>query len=145
MIPRRLTALKRLRPDNIPNTIPRKQRGTRQLLLRIPRDIAAHHGQAHAEAEALEEAQPQRDQAAPLGRVRQADQQAHAEDADGVGNHHRDAAAVAQPLRAGVAAGQQRQELHGAAGGLQVLRPEGREVEGADGYGGGLGAIRWSF
>ena len=48
----RLDALKRLRPNNIPNTILRKQRGTHQLLLRILRNIAAHHGQA----------QPQRDQ-----------------------------------------------------------------------------------
>jgi len=107
MIPRRLTTLKRLRPNNIPNTILRKQRGTRQLLLRILRNTAAHHGQAYAEAEALEEAQPQRDQVAPLVRVRRANQQARAEDADGVGDRHYDAAAVARPPRADVAAGQQ--------------------------------------
>lgn len=105
MIPRRLTALKRLRPNNIPNTILRKQRGARQLLLRIPCNSAARHGQAHAEAEALEEAQPQRDQAAPLVRVRQADQQARVEDADGVNDRHHDAAAVARPPRADVATG----------------------------------------
>lgn len=73
MIPRRLTILERLRPDNIPHTVPRKHHSPRDLLLRGPRDIRTNHRQAHAESQTLEIAQPKRNQTAPLIGIREAD------------------------------------------------------------------------
>ena len=75
MILRRLTILERLRPDDVSHAVPSKQNRPGNLLLGIPRNIGAHHRQTHAETQALEIAQPERDQAPPLVAVREADQQ----------------------------------------------------------------------
>ena len=131
MISRRLTGLESLRANNIAHTIAREQNRARELLLRIARHITADHGQTHAEAQPLEEAQPQRDQPAPLVVRGQADQHGRADDADGVGRAHGQAADVVV-AGADDAAEDERQKLDGAAGDLQVLRAEGGEAEGAD-------------
>lgn len=66
VIPRGLTILKRLRPDDITNTVSRKEQGTGDLFLGVSSNIRTDNGQAHTEAQTLEIAQPKRHEAAPF-------------------------------------------------------------------------------
>jgi len=137
MIPGRLTSLECLRTNDIADAVTREQNGAGELLLRVAGDVTADHSETDTEAQALEEAQPEPDQAAPFVVRGQTDQHRRADDADRVGHHHDDAARVG-PAAAYEAADDQSQELNCAAGDLEVLRSERVEAEGADDDGGEL-------
>lgn len=124
-------ALESLRADDVADAVAREEDRGRQLLLGVARDVGADHGQAHGEAQPLEVAEPQADEAAPLVAVGQAHEQAGADDADRVGHDHGDAPRV-RPARADDPAAQQADELHRPTRDLEVLRPQRVDVERLD-------------
>ena len=114
--------------SHVSHTVASEHDRRSQLLLRETRDIAANHGQAHAESKALEVTQPQRNQASPSSGVWQANKHRGASNANKVGNHHGRAARVG-PLAADEATAEQSSKLHETTGDLQVLRAESVEAE----------------
>lgn len=134
MIPRRLTRLERLRPDDIPDAVPREEHRAGDLLLRVSRDVGTDHGQAEAEPQALEIAQPERDQAPPFVGLGQGHEQRGPDDANAVGDDHAGAARV-EPVRVAGRdhpADEQREELYRSPWDLEILCAEGVEAEGLD-------------
>lgn len=143
MVMRSFTVLECLRANDVADAIASEENGRGELLLGVSGDIGADHGQTHAEAQALEIAEPQANHAAPFVAVGQSDQQRGSHDTDRVGNDHGDAPQV-RPARTDDAAAQQGYELHRAAGDLQILRAQGVDVERLDHQAGELrdGRIR---
>lgn len=94
LIPRRLTLLECLRPNDIPHAVPHEEHRSCDLFLRVARDIRADNRQAQAEPQALEEAEPQRNEPAPFIRVWESHKQTRADDANAVGENHAGAAGV---------------------------------------------------
>lgn len=137
MISRSLTADESLRPDDVANAVPCEQDRASKLLLGVPGNVAADHGQTDTEAQALEVAQPERHEPAPFVGRGQSNQQRGAQDTDRVGDNHGYAAAVGPPC-ADPAADDQRQELYRTARDLEVLSSQGVEAEGFNNDGGKL-------
>jgi hypothetical protein len=73
-------------------TVTGEQRRARQLFLRIACYITAHNSQAHAETETLEIAQPQGNEATPFVGCWKCHEHRGADDAEQIGDSHRDAA-----------------------------------------------------
>ena len=66
MITRRFTRAKRLRTDDIPNTVDREIRARCHTLFRVSRHVAADNCETQTEPHGLEITQPQPDQFTPL-------------------------------------------------------------------------------
>ena len=107
--------------SHVANTVSSEHKRSSDLLLREAGNVGADHGQAHAEAQTLEVAEPQSDQATPLLIVRQADEESRADDADEVCDDHGGAARVG-PFATDEAAAEEGGELDETAGDLEVLR-----------------------
>ena len=104
------------------------------MLLRESGDIRTDHRQAHAEAQTLEVAEPQRDQTTPFLIIGEANEKSGANDADEVCDDHGRAARVG-PFAADEAAAEEGGELDETAGDLEILRAERVEAETADDQG----------
>lgn len=125
------TSLKSLRSNDIAYAISCEHERSGKLLLRVSSDIAADHGQAHAEAQALEVAQPKRDEATPLVAFWETDKHCCTSDADHVCDNHRWTACVG-PFAANEATSEESCELYETTRNLEVLSAQGVEAELSD-------------
>lgn len=134
LIPRCLARFEHLRANNISHAVAHEEHRTCDLLFRIARDVRADDRQAHAEAQALKVAEPQRDEPAPFVRVRQSYKQTRTDNTDAVGDHHAGVSSVepACVLCGDEAADEEREKLHGSTGDLEVLGSESVKAKGFD-------------
>jgi hypothetical protein len=120
--------------SHVTNAVSSEHERSCDLLLRESGDIRADHRQAHAEAQTLEVAEPQRDQTTPFLIIGEANEKSGANDADEVCDDHGRAARVG-PFAADESASDKGGELDETARDLEILRAECVEAETADDQG----------